>query len=59
VEQLSIGAMDKKRDFSRRRVFHCGNFLELRWRKSEEMRGQIGSIPAHVSYLESNASSAN
>jgi len=29
LEQLSIGAMDKKRDFCRRRVFHCGNSLEL------------------------------
>ena len=34
LEQLSIGAVDKKRDFFRNRVFHRGNFLEL-------MRGEI------------------
>ena len=29
LEQLSIGAVDKKRDFFENRVFHRRNFLEL------------------------------
>jgi len=57
--QLSIGAVDKKRDFSRNRVFHRGNILELPPEKSEEMHALTGSIPAHVFNLESIASSAN
>jgi hypothetical protein len=50
LEQLSIGAMDKKRDFCRKQVFHGGNFLELKPEKSGEMHRLIGSIPAHISY---------
>jgi hypothetical protein len=38
LEQLSIGAGDKKRDFSRNSVFHRGNFLELWREKRGEMR---------------------
>jgi hypothetical protein len=51
--------VDKKRDFSRNRVFHRGNILELPPEKSEEMHALTGSIPAHVFNLESIASSAN
>jgi hypothetical protein len=36
-EQLSIGTLDKKRDFCPNRVFHRGNFLELQLEKSEKM----------------------
>jgi len=57
--QLSIGAVDKKRDFSRNRVFYRGNILELPLEKSEEMHALIGSILAHVFTLESIASSSN
>jgi hypothetical protein len=58
LEQLSIGTMDKKRDFSRSQVFHCGNFLALQPEKSGEIRRLIGSIPAHISSSKSIASSA-
>jgi hypothetical protein len=50
--------MDKKRDFYRSLVFHGGNFLELMPEKSGEIRKLIGSIPAHISYPKSIASSA-
>jgi hypothetical protein len=33
VEQLSIGTLDKKRDFFRKQVFHRHDFLELRGRE--------------------------
>jgi hypothetical protein len=51
--------MDKKRDFCRKRMFYRGNFLELPSEKSGEIHRLIGSIPAHVSYPKSIASSAN
>src|SRR5436190_1013357 len=48
LEQLSIGAMDKKRDFCRNRGFYCGNFLELCLEKPRGSALTIGSIPARV-----------
>jgi hypothetical protein len=50
LEQLSIGAMDKKRDFCQDRRFHRGNFLELLLRKSRKFVTKIGSISARVYY---------
>jgi hypothetical protein len=58
LEQLSIGAVDKKRDFRQNRLFHHGNFFELVLEKYEEMHCQTGSIPAHVFVSKSIASSA-
>jgi hypothetical protein len=37
LEQLSIGAVDKKRDFCQSRVFHRDDSLELLPEKSEKI----------------------
>jgi hypothetical protein len=58
VEQLSIGAVDKKRDFCASRVFNAVNFFVLLMENPEETALTIGSIPAHFFSSESIASSA-
>jgi hypothetical protein len=59
ARQLSIGMVDKKRDFRQNRGFDCVVFLEFLLDEPKESALIIGSIPARVFAPESIATSEN